>query len=67
MLPIMSGVEVCREIRRSAGCEGIKLVLFTADERSETKERALQAGADAVVLKSPEAREVIEEVIRVLG
>lgn len=67
MLPLMSGVEVCREIRCSPGCERIKLVLFTADERPETKQRALQAGADAVVLKSPEAREVIEEVIRVLG
>ena len=66
MLPILSGIEVCHRVHTTKACHGIKLILFTADNQPETRERALNAGADAVVLKSPEASEVIETVIQVL-
>jgi len=66
MLPFMSGIEICQGVRKNEDCQGIKLILFTADKQPETRKNALNAGADAVVLKSPEASEVIETVIQAL-
>jgi voltage-gated potassium channel len=66
MLPFISGIEVCRQVRAQEGLQGIKLILFTGDNQPETRSRALDAGADAVVVKSSEASEVIETVIRIL-
>ena len=66
MLPILSGIDVCHQVRATEACQGIKLILFTSDTQSETRKCALNAGADAVVVKSSEASEVIETVIKVL-
>lgn len=66
MLPELSGIEVCRHIRTTQGCRGIKLIIFTADDQAKTKRRAIDAGADAVIIKSPEASEVIEAVVRII-
>ncbi|MDY6988132.1 MAG: NAD-binding protein [Thermodesulfobacteriota bacterium] len=67
MLPTLTGIEVCRRVRAVDACKDTKLVLFTADHQAETRTRALAAGADAVVVKSPEASEVIETVVQTLG
>jgi voltage-gated potassium channel len=61
-LPAMSGIEVCRNVRRRMKDNGIKLIMFTADSSPETRESALEAGADAVVVKSSEASEIIHTV-----
>lgn len=66
MLPVMSGIEICQGVRKNEDCQGIKLILFTADKQPETRKSALNAGADAVVIKSPEASEVIETVVQIL-
>jgi voltage-gated potassium channel len=65
-IPILSGIEVCREVRKAEGCQGIKLILFTGDDRPEIQKRAIKSGADRVVLKSPEASELIEIVVQTL-
>jgi voltage-gated potassium channel len=61
-LPAMSGIEVCRNVRRRMNDSGIKLIMFTADSSPQTRESALEAGADAVVVKSSEASEIIHTV-----
>jgi CheY-like chemotaxis protein len=61
-LPAMSGIEVCRNVRLRMKDSGIKLIMFTADSSPETRESALEAGADAVVVKSSEASEIIHTV-----
>jgi len=66
MLPVLSGIDVCHQIKRTDGCEDIRLILFTADNQPETRNRALDAGADEVVLKSPDASEVIQTVVQIL-
>ena len=65
-LPGMSGTEVCRQIRSLPEYDDIKLILFTADERPEVKAEARKAGIDAVVVKSPKAKEVIDAVLEML-
>lgn len=67
MLPVLSGIQVCQQIRQSHSYDKTKLILFTADDKAETRKRAIRAGADEVVVKSPEAREVIETVIHILN
>lgn len=65
-LPLMSGIEVCKNIRRHLDHNEIKLIIFTVDNRDKTKKMALDAGADAVVVKSPEASEVIQTVSKII-
>lgn len=66
MLPVLSGIEICKKVRTERTCDNVKLILFTGDEEAETRERALKAGANAVVVKSPQASELIETVISLL-
>jgi len=66
MLPVLSGIEICRKIRAERSCDHVKLILFTSDEEAETRDRALEAGANAVVVKSPQASELIETVTELL-
>ena len=66
ILPELSGIEVCQRIRTTHECHGIKLIIFTADNQAKTQRRAIDAGVDAVIVKSPEASEVIETVVRMV-
>jgi len=66
MLPVLSGIEVCRQVRTSKDNLKTKLILFTADSDEKIHKRAVDAGTDAVVVKSSEASEVIETVVRML-
>lgn len=65
-LPDMSGIEICEKIRTSTKYDDIKLILFTADELQATAIAAMEAGADKVVVKSPDAGEIVEQVSRYL-
>jgi|GEM_PF-12165 len=66
MLPILSGIELCQQLRANPENDDIRLILFTADEQEETRRRALEAGADAVVVKSPDASRIIDTVVKML-
>ncbi|MBU0728202.1 MAG: NAD-binding protein [Proteobacteria bacterium] len=65
-LPGLTGIEICKKVRAVEELNDMKFILFTADEEPATREEALKAGVDAVVLKSPEASEVIDAVIQQL-
>jgi len=65
-LPVLSGIEVCRKARSMPELQEIKILLFTGDEDPRIRKRALKAGADAFLRKSPDAHELIEAVNRLL-
>lgn len=65
MLPGLSGLEVCREVRRVLGGQ-IKLVVFTGDDNVELRQRCLQAGADEVVVKNAETAAIVTVVSRLV-
>jgi len=65
-LPDMTGLDVCRKLRAEAGCDAIRLFLFTADDQLETRTLAAEAGVDKVVLKSPESGEIVAKVSQYL-
>ncbi len=66
MLPVLSGIEICQQVRTDPANKDIRLILFTADEQKETRRRAMEAGADDVVVKSADASKIIDRVITML-
>ncbi len=65
-LPDMDGLEVIANIRALEYGDQIKIVLFTANEEDAIRKKALNSGADAVVVKSPEANEIVGQVKKIL-
>jgi voltage-gated potassium channel len=61
-LPKISGIDVCQRVRKQMNGDPIKLILFTTDESPRTRQSALASGADAVVVKSSDASEIIRTV-----
>ncbi len=58
-LPDMSGLTICKKIRTLLTNENIQLFLFTADDQDDTRKKAIEAGVDKVVVKSPDAGEIV--------
>ncbi len=65
-LPDMSGLAVCQKIKALSGTENMKLFLFTADDQEDIRKMAYVGGVDKVVVKSPEAKEIVNMVSRYL-
>lgn len=63
----LSGFEICRAVRKNENYSHTLLVLFTGDDEPEQRKKALDAGADGVVLKSPDASVLVEAVINLLN
>lgn len=66
MLPLLSGIEVCRQIRARKGFDDVKIIIFTSDTNPETKKQAISAGANALVVKSTNTNDLIKKVLEVL-
>ena len=62
LLGDISGLEVCELVRESEDGQNVKLFLFTSDERAEVTDAAMKIGIDMVVLKSPDAAEIVNLV-----
>jgi two-component system phosphate regulon response regulator PhoB len=67
MLPLVSGIEVCRQIRRSPKTRTVPVVMLTARGEEGDRVRGLDAGADDYVTKPFSLRELsarLRSVIR---
>lgn len=51
MLPMMSGIEVCRQLRRKPGTKEVPIVMITARGEEQDKIRGLNTGADDYITK----------------
>jgi len=67
MMPLRSGYEVCREIRRQAGAERLRIVMLSAKGGQAEAERGLQAGADLYVTKPFSNRELLSKIDSLLS
>jgi len=63
MLPVKSGIDICLEVRADDQYNEMKLIMFTGEENPEVRTRALAAGADEVVIKSPEVSVLVDLVV----
>jgi len=61
-LPDMTGLSICTKIRANDDLLHMKLVLFTGNDDMEIRKKALAAGVDSVVVKSPDAAEIVNTV-----
>lgn len=58
VMPGIDGLELCRRLRRSAAGEQLGLVVLSGMDDAETRRTALEAGADAVMTKPVDRREL---------
>ena len=66
MLPLMSGIEVCRQLRRLPETRRLPIVMLTARGEEGDKLRGLDAGADDYITKPFSPSELIERLRAVL-
>ncbi|HKF61938.1 MAG TPA: phosphate regulon transcriptional regulator PhoB [Dongiaceae bacterium] len=66
MLPLMSGIEVCRQLRRLPETRRLPIVMLTARGEEGDKLRGLDAGADDYVTKPFSPSELIARLRAVL-
>jgi two-component system chemotaxis sensor kinase CheA len=63
-MPRMSGFELTAKIRADKKCSGLPVVLVTALESREDRERGIDAGANAYIVKSSFDQSNLLEVVR---
>lgn len=51
MMPGMSGIEVCKQIRERVNAQRPTILMYTADDRQNTKDESLSAGATDFISK----------------
>lgn len=62
MLPNLSGIEVCRQLRRDKATREIPIIMLTARSEERDKVRGLDVGADDYVTKPYSVKELIARV-----
>ena len=66
MLPFVSGIEVCRQIRRSPATRGLPVIMLTARGEETDRVRGLDSGADDYVVKPFSPGELIARLRAVI-
>jgi two-component system phosphate regulon response regulator PhoB len=67
MMPGMSGIDVCRELRATASTMSLPVILLTARAQEGDVEVGFGAGADDYVVKPFSPRELVSRVEAVLA
>ena len=62
MLPQVSGLEVCRQIKRSKTTKSIPVIMLTARGEEDDKVRGLDTGADDFIVKPYSVKEFLARV-----
>ena len=66
MVPGLSGLEVCRQLRRIPATANVPIIMLTARGEEEDRVRGLETGADDYVAKPFSPRELVARVAAVL-
>lgn len=62
MMPLMSGIEVCRQLKTGADTKSIPVIMLSARSEEVDRVRGLETGADDYVVKPYSMRELIARV-----
>ncbi|HEY9163065.1 MAG TPA: phosphate regulon transcriptional regulator PhoB, partial [Magnetovibrio sp.] len=62
MLPGLSGIEVCRQLRSDSATREIPILMLTARGEEEDRVRGIETGADDYVVKPYSPREVVARI-----
>jgi len=66
MIEGTSGIEVCRQLRRSKQCAHVPIIMLTAREAEDDRVRGLDTGADDYLTKPFSPRELLARVSAVM-
>jgi len=66
MLPRLSGIEICRRIRKSTGTQNMPVIMLTARGEEHDRIRGLNCGADDYIVKPFSPSELVARVRAVL-
>lgn len=66
MLPLKSGLEICREIRRRPGLKDLPVILLTARGEEDDRVRGLDCGADDYLTKPFSTTELLARIRAIL-
>ena len=66
MMPLMSGIEVCRQIRRRPESKNLPIIMLTARGEQTDRVRGLDTGADDYVTKPFAPEELIARIQAVM-
>jgi two-component system phosphate regulon response regulator PhoB len=67
MMPKLSGLEVCAQLRAAPELVGVGVILLTAKSQEGDVQRGLAAGADDYIVKPFSPRELVSRVESVLA
>jgi len=67
MLPEMDGYETCRQLRSQAATDRMPIVMITALDSEDCRQRGLEAGADAYFTKPFDPDQVISTLEVLIG
>lgn len=67
MMPLIDGFEVCRRLRDNAETANIPIVMLSAASQTESKQRAIEAGAVDYIVKPFEPDHLQSVVKDILG
>jgi DNA-binding response OmpR family regulator len=67
MMPGMSGIDVCRQLRLEQGTKALPIILLTARAQEGDVEVGFGAGADDYIVKPFSPRELVSRVEAVLA
>ncbi|MER7002575.1 response regulator [Dactylosporangium sp. NPDC000555] len=67
MMPGMSGIDVCRQLRQEQGTKALPIILLTARAQEGDVEVGFGAGADDYIVKPFSPRELVSRVEAVLA
>lgn len=65
-MPIMSGIEFVRRIRKEEKYNSVKIIMATTETEMHQVQLALEAGVDEYIMK-PFTREIFEEKLSMVG
>ncbi|GAA1935313.1 response regulator [Nocardioides marmoribigeumensis] len=66
-MPIMNGLEVCREVRADPELKDVPVILMTARAQASDVQAGMEAGADTYIIKPFGPIELREHVEDILG
>lgn len=67
MLPRLNGFEVLRRLRADPGLTGLPVIMLTAKGQAQDRRTAEEIGADAFITKPFSNRDVVAQVLRLVG
>jgi CheY-like chemotaxis protein len=67
MMPMMSGYEVCQQVKANPATQQIPVLCVTSAQNPEVAENARKAGAQGLLVKPFTTKELVVQINRMLG